>query len=339
MSTRRLSPRTEICLRNGVIGMLAGVCLGSLILGPAPAAAQSTAPSAACQKATLVVPAGSGSGTDLIAREIAGAANRAGAAPPIIVRNIDGNDGFDGGDVVRQAPGDGCMMLFTHQGLLANFLSWKAPFSWHEFRHGALLTRTPMALVASAEAGFEDVAAMLEAARDGTVTMATGDGDVSTFALRAMAEAADVDFEVRSVDGARERIKRLMAGEVDVIMVPTALAQRLIETGKVVPIAVTDIDPSARLPDLGTLEEQGVAFSHAIDLGILLPASTSLEQTRKITDVFQEAMRDQSLIRNLDAFDVRVDFRPMTQYTVYWENLMAVWREMAVQAGYRRASR
>ena len=340
MSTRRfrLIPRAGGSPRTAAT-FGAAALIAAILLSPEPLAAQTSPSAAPCPEATLVVPAGAGSGSDLIARDLASAANRVGAKPPIVVRNIDGNAGIDGADTVRRAPGDGCTMLFAHQGLLANFLSWKAPFAWHEFRHAALVTRTPMVLVASVETPSEDLATVFDAARSGSVSFAVGDGDVSTFAMRALAEAGDVDFSFDTVEGGRDRIIRLLDGSTDLIVVPTALAQRLAETGKVNLLAVTDIDRSNLLPDVPTLEEQGVGYNHAIDLGILLPSTTPTERVREIADLFGTALEDPALIRSLDGYDVRIDYRPMTRYTVYWENLMAVWREMAVEAGYRRASR
>jgi|GEM_PF-3701924 len=287
----------------------------------------------------MVVAGGAGSGTDLIARAVAAAANRNGVKPPLRVRNIDGDNGIDGARTVLSAPGDGCMMLVTHQGLLANFLSWRAPFAWHEFRHVALLTRTPMVLSSPLSAGFETAREMFEVARERPVVAGVGPGTVAEFALRAMAEVMDVELEYDSIAGARDRVVALLQAEIDVTSVPSALAQRLRGTQAVRPIGVTDSEPSLLLPDIETLRDQNIPFSYAIDIGVLLPLSASQELAERLAGDFERALQDPDLRQEFDGFDVRIDYRPLTQYTIYWENIMASWREVAVEAGYERSSR
>lgn len=326
---------SRLCLPHLAVAFAAMLVLvGSISAAQAQGAA--TPP---CRLATLVVGGGAGSGTDLIARAVAEAANRTGAKPPIKVRNIDGNGGIDGAQAVLDAPGDGCMMLVAHQGLLANFLTWKAPFAWHEFRHVALLTRTPMVLAAPISAGFEDARSMFETARERPVVAAVGPGTVAEFALRAMAKSMDVELEYDSIAGARDRVVALLQAEVDITSVPSALADRLQGTQSVRAIAVTDRAPSTLLEGVETLRDQGVPFDYAIDIGILLPLSASRELAETLAGTLEKAMADRDLAKELAGYDVRVDFRPLTQYTIYWENLMASWRDIAEEAGYQRASR
>lgn len=309
--------------------------VGGLV--PGGASAQDSAPP--CRTATLVVAGGAGSGTDLIARAIAEAANRADIQPALSVRNIDGDDGVDGARAVLEAPGDGCMMLAAHQGLLVNFLTWKAPFAWQDFRHVALLTRTPMVLASPVAAPFDDARTLSETARDRSVLASVGPGTIAEFSMRGLAEAMGATFEYDVISGARDRVMALLAGEIELISVPTALAKRLVETQSVRAIAVTDRDPSALLPTIDTLRDQGIDYDYAIDLGILLPRSASPELAASLADDLERVLGDRQLRDTLSGFDVRIDFRPLTQYTIYWENLMASWREIAVEASYDRSSR
>ena len=336
-----MSSRPSTFLRRATTRLaLLGAAIGALTAQPA--AAQTTgmdgAPPA-CRAATLVVGGGAGSGTDLIARALAGAANRSGMKPPLKVRNIDGDDGVDGARAVLEAPGDGCMMLAAHQGLLANFLTWRADFAWHDFRHVALLTRTPLVLVAPVASPYSDAEGMIAAARSGTVKVGVGPGTTSEFALRALAKAAKVEFDYDVIEGGRERVLALMSAEIGMAPVPSALAKRLSTTHVVRSLAVTDRAPSSILSDIATLRDQGIPFDYAVDLGILLPASATAELAATLAAGFEKALEDQELQRTLQGYDVRIEFRPLTQYTIYWENLMASWREIAVEAGYDRTNR
>lgn len=317
-----------------------GLVIGPLATAPATAQTATGAPATPnCRTATLVVAGGAGSGTDLIARALAEAADRTGMKPPLKVRNIDGDDGIDGARAVLEAPGDGCMMLAAHQGLLVNFLTWQAPFAWQDFRHVALITRTPMALVAPVTVSFNDARGMLSAARNGTVKAGVGPGTIAEFTLRAMAKAAKIDLSYDAIDGARERVSALLAADIDLATVPTALAKRLNGTQMVRPIAITDREGSGLIPDVETLRDQGIPYDYAVDLGILLPVSASEELAAKLADGLEKALDDQEFQKAMYDYDVRIDFRPLTQYSIYWENLMASWRDIAEEAGYDRSSR
>ena len=336
MSSRPSAPAHCLHAALAVLGLSVG-----LTASP-PSFAQTATDTAApppCRTATLVVAGGAGSGTDLIARALTEAANRTGMKPPLKVRNIDGDNGIDGSRAVHQAPGDGCTMLIAHQGLLANFLTWQAPFAWQDFRHVALVTRTPMALVAPVSAPFSDAQGMVEAAANGSVRAGMGPGTIAEFTLRAMALAAKVELDYDAIDGARERVSALLASDIDLATVPTALAKRLRQTQMVRAIAVTDREPSTLIPDVEPLRAQDVPYDYAIDLGILLPPSAPQELAARIADGLEKTLEDQGFQEAMYGYDVRIDFRPLTQYSIYWENLMASWREIAEEAGYDRSTR
>lgn len=340
MSSRPSTVARRLHAAASALGLATGLFVAASSLTPAAAQTASdgeTPPP--CRLATLVVAGGAGSGTDLIARALAEAANRTGMKPPLKVRNIDGDDGIDGARAVLQAPGDGCMMLAAHQGLLVNFLTWRASFAWQDFRHVALLTRTPMVLVAPVSTSFADAREMRAAARSGTLTAGVGPGTIAEFGLRAMAKAAEIELEYDAIDGARERLSALLAGDIDLTAVPTALAKRLGETQMVRSIAVTDREPSAIVPAVETLRDQGVPFDYAVDLGILLPPSAPEDLAARLAGDLEKALDDPAFQKAMEGYDVRVDFRPLTQYAIYWENLMASWREIAEEAGYERTSR
>ena len=80
-------------------------------------------------------------------------------------------------------------------------------------------------------------------------------------------------------------------------------------------------------------------FDYAIDVGVLLPLSAPQALAEKLAGELETALQDRALQETFAEYDVRVDFRPLTQYTIYWENLMASWRDIAEEAGYRRSSR
>jgi tripartite-type tricarboxylate transporter receptor subunit TctC len=337
MSSRPSTAARRLRAAVTALGLAAGLLAAAPTL--AQTATESAPPAPTCRMATLVVGGGAGSGTDLIARALAEAANRTGMEPPLRVRNIDGNDGIDGGRAVLGAPGDGCMMLAAHQGLLVNFLTWRAPFAWQDFRHVALLTRTPMVIVAPVSAGFSNAQGMVSAARNGAVTAGVGPGTIAEFTLRAMAKAAGIELEYDSIAGARERVAALLAADIDLAVVPPALAKRLAETQTVRSIAVTDREPSTTVPSVETLRDQGVPFDYAIDFGILLPPSASQDLAVRLADGLEKALNDPEFQKTMAGYDVRIDFRPLTQYSIYWENLMASWRDIAEEAGYDRTSR
>jgi tripartite-type tricarboxylate transporter receptor subunit TctC len=310
---------------------LFAVLLARSVLADRPAGAE-----APCLSARLIVPWGSGGGTDLLFRTLAEAANRAGAKPPLTVLNASGGEGVAGTrDVLAAAP-DGCTLLAVHQSLMTSFIAGRIEVNWDAFAPVARLTRTPAVLGARPGAGYGGVGGMLEAARaspDG-ISAGSTEGLASHFLFLMIEDRAGVGFRHVFFDGARERLSALIGGAVDLGEINQATARRHEPAGRLEALAVTGDRRLPGLPDRPTLTEQGIEIDFAIDRGVMLPKATPKAIVDRYAELFDRALDDPEVTAFLREHGTVAAFLGPQAYAGYWQDSFAEWRRLARAAGF-----
>lgn len=292
-----------------------------------------------CLTARLIVPWGAGSGTDLIFRALADAANRAGAKPRLEVVNISGQEGVRGTEMAAKARPDGCTLLAVHQSLMTSYIAGQSKVNWQDLTPVARLTRTPMVIGARAGAEFSTVPEMLEAARGGTgVSAASTEGLASHFLILLIEDRAKVAFRPVFMEGTRERLSALLNGSADIGEVNQAIARRLVPGGLLKAIAVTGPARIDDLPDVPTLREQGVELTFAIDRGVMLPKGAKPDLAERYAKLFDAALGAPDVQALLKQHGTAEGFLALKAYAGYWQDTFAEWRRVAKDAGLYRAA-
>lgn len=290
-----------------------------------------------CLTARMVVPWGSGGGTDLLFRALADAANRAGAKPRLVVVNLSGEDGVRGSQEALKARPDGCTLLAVNQSLMTSFIAGQASFNWTDFAPVARLTRTPSVIGARPDAGFDSLPQMLAAARaPAGVSAGSSQGLASHFLFLLIQDRTGASFRPMFFDGTRERLTALLAGKVDVVELNIASARRLAAESVVKALAVTGAARSPALPDVPTLKEQGVDLVFTIDRGLVLPKQAAPELVDRYAALFDKALRDPQVAALLDEHGTAAAFLAPKAYAGYWQDSFAEWRRLAKAAGIYR---
>lgn len=300
-----------------------------LLFHPGPAAAVDMP----CLTARLVVPWGAGSGTDLIFRAFADAANRAGAKPRLEVVNVSGDEGARGTEQVARARPDGCTLLAVHQSVMTSYIAGGTGVNWTSLTPVARLTRTPMVIGARADVPFSTASGMLDAARSPPgLTAGSTQGLASHFLFLLIEERTGVGFRPVFFEGTRERLSALLDGAVDVGEISQALARRM-AAGPLRTIAVTGPERLADLPDVPTLREQGIDLVFAIDRGVMLPKAAKAELVEHYARLFEAALKDPQVRTLLGQHGTSAGYLEPKAYAGYWQDSFAEWRRIAKAAG------
>lgn len=306
--------------------------LAALCIALAPPASAAEVPT--CLTARLIVPWGSGSGTDLIFRAIADAANRAGAKPRLDVLNMSGDEGVRGSREALEARADGCTLLAVTQSLMTSYISGDANFNWTAFAPVARLTRTPVVVGARADAPFSTIPQMLEAARspEGLKAGST-QGLASHFLFLLLEDRTGGTFKPVFFEGIRERLSALLAGTIDVAEINRATARRLVPDGILKALAVTGPERLPELSEIPTLTEQGVDLTFTIDRGVMLPKKATKELVDQYAALFEKALKDPQVAALLQEHGTTAAFLAPKPYAGYWQDTFADWRRVAKAAG------
>src|SRR4051794_17684086 len=213
---------------------------------------------------TIVVPYPAGGPVDVTARLIAQSVG-SNLGQPIAVDNRGGGAGVIGSVAVQHAPPDGHTLILgtnqthaTNQSLLKN-----CPYdAVKDFAAVAGIADIAHVLVVRQGLEAENVGALVALAKKspGALNYAsTGVGSASHLAAELFSTMAGVDLQHIPFRGSAPMTTELLAGRVDLTFATLPSVISHIDAGALRGLAVASAKRAARLPNLPTLAEAGVA--------------------------------------------------------------------------------
>lgn len=259
----------------------------------------------------VVVPYAAGSTPDIVARVVSERLS-ARLGTPLVVENRAGAAGNLGTDAVAKAQPDGQTIGISISGPLAvNTLLFKRmPYDpGRDIEPLTIAATQPSVLVVSTalQVGrVEELLALLKKNPGRYNFSSMGAGTISHLAMEAL--AAQVGTQVVHVPykGSGAAAMAVLAGEVEMAVLPAAAVMPFIKEGKLKGLAIAGGQRSAALPEFPTLLEAGVKDVQADAwMGFIAPARTPQAITRRlhqeIVQVLAEpAVRDKLRLQYMD---------------------------------------
>ena len=280
--------------RHAVVALLLPLlCGGSALAQEEPAAAYPSRP------IQIIVPYAAGGGTDLLARTWAEVLRKE-LGQPVLVENKPGGNGIIGTSFVAKAPPDGYTLYIATYGFPVTPLLVKdAQYAVKDLAPIIRTGTTPLALVVAPDSPIKSVADLLAAARakPGALNTGTlGDGSQEQMGSQKFQAIAGVKFTEIPYKGGAPAITDLLGGSIQLMFegLPTVLS--FIKSGKLRALGVTGTQRSSQLPDVPTIDEQGVK---GVDVfawtGFLAPAKTPRPIIDKLNAAFRKGLADPAL--------------------------------------------
>jgi tripartite-type tricarboxylate transporter receptor subunit TctC len=249
---------------------------------------------------TIVVPAGSGTGPDIISRRIAELVSPH-LAQPMVVDNRPGGAGLVATERVAHAAADGHMLLLgTNATICINPLIYtNAPVDVDTaFQPVCMLTRGHPLLVVSPDFPASDIRQFVARAKSGSgqVTYASaGPGSASHLAGALLASVTGTSlFHVPYKDEARA-ITDVIGGQVHCIITFAAAVAPHVQAGRLKALAIAGTHRSPLLANVRTSAEQGYAsFDLSGWLGIFAPSGVPAERLAMLERELVAAARSPS---------------------------------------------
>jgi tripartite-type tricarboxylate transporter receptor subunit TctC len=282
------------------------VSLVALLLLAALGGEHACAESYPSRPVRIVVPFAAGGALDVLARLIGGKLSD-GMGQPVIVENRAGAGGNLGADAVAKSPPDGYTILLTTNGLaIAPALYRKLPFDpAQDVTPVTQILASSLVLVASLRSQLASVQELIAAARSKPGGMnygSTGAGNPLHLTMEMVKIAAGIDLQAVPYRGDAPLHAALIAGDVDVAVVPMATARPHIDGGRVRALAITGGKRSPALPDLPTLTEQGVAVESASWQGFFVSANTPRDVMMTIQRETRKVLAMPDVLERIKAF-------------------------------------
>ena len=252
----------------------------------------------------MVVPFAAGGPTDTLARNLGVAWGKL-LKQTVVVENVGGAGGNIGVNRVAKADPDGYTILLHHIGMSTSpALYRKLDYDpMGDFEYIGLVADVPMTLIARGNfpaANLKEFLAYIKANKDKLSYANAGLGAASHLCGLLFMSAIETDFTTVPYKGTAPAMNDLLGGQVDFMCDQTTNTTGQIKGGKVKVYGVTTLKRVASLPDVPTLDEQGMkGFSVGVWHGVYAPKKTPKPVTDALVSTMQAALRDADLIKNL----------------------------------------
>jgi tripartite-type tricarboxylate transporter receptor subunit TctC len=245
----------------------------------------------------MVVPAAAGGPTDTLARVLAAAMSE-GLKQQIIIDNSGGAGGTIGINKVAKARPDGYTLLIYHIGMSTMpALYRKLPFdTLNDFEPIGQVADVPMMLIAkkaTPAAGFAEFLAYVKANQDKLAYSNAGVGSASYLCGLLLKSTLQVNFMMVPYKGTGPAMNDLIGGQVDFMCDQTTNTVPQIKSGNVKVYGVTTAARLRSLPEIATLDEQGLrGFDLVVWNGLYAPKGTPKAVLDRLTAALQAAVQD-----------------------------------------------
>jgi tripartite-type tricarboxylate transporter receptor subunit TctC len=275
--------------------LLSSITAAALALSGAAAAQQYPT-----RNLNMVVPYAAGGPTDTVARVVAQAMGKP-LGHTVIVENRPSAGGILGPEYVKNAKPDGYTILIHHIGMATTPTLYRNlrynPLT--DFEYIGLVNEVPMTIIAKPTMPAKDFKEFLDYIKknkDKVSYANAGIGAASHLCGMLFMSAIQTDFLTVPYKGTGPAMNDLLGGQVDFMCDQTTSTTSQIKSGKVKAYAITSPKRVASLPDLPTLQEQGLKGADVgIWHGLYAPKGTPKPVLDKLVSSMQEALKDQGV--------------------------------------------
>ena len=303
-----------------------------------PAIAQAAFPD---RPVSLVVPFAAGGPTDVVARMIAIPMGKS-LGHSVVVENAVGAGGTIAATKVARAAPNGYTIFIHHMGMsTAPALYKKLAFDpLKDFEYIGQVVDVPMTLLARKDfpaSNLPELQAYIKANPNKVSLANAGLGAVSHLCGLLFMTQLGAELNTIPYKGTGPAMNDLLGGQVDLLCDQTTQTVPMIKDGRVKVFGVTTLKRLSALPNVPTLDEQGLkGFEVKVWHGMYAPKGTPKPVLDKITTALQSAMQDPAVRQRL--VDLSSDPAPLDKINAdglktHLEAEIAKWGPVIKKAG------
>jgi len=260
----------------------------------------------------VIVPFGTGGGTDIQARLLADSLRRQ-TGQNFIVDNRSGAGGLIGAELVARSANDGYTLLFTTATLAINTTLYAkrlkfdtrtdlVPASW--------VSNAPNVLCVHPSVPAKSVKELVALAKQHPGKLNNGantPGSTSHLAAELFAQQANVETVIIAYTGGGPAMAGLVTGDIDLLFATGPVAARALKTGRVRCLGVTTPERNRSLPDLPAIKTVVPGVEIGNWYSMFFPKGTSSDVVNKLSELIKTALSD----KKIDAFFAREGIVPV----------------------------
>jgi tripartite-type tricarboxylate transporter receptor subunit TctC len=285
----------------------------------------------------LIVPFAAGGAVDVLARLVGGKVSDQ-LGQPVIVENRPGAGGTLGADQVAKSPPDGYTILQNTNGAaIAPALYNSLPFdAFNDFAPVTQLVASNLILVASPKSGITSMQQLIAEAKANPGKPnygSSGLGNPLHLTMEMLKHSTGIDILAVPFRGDAQINAALIAGDVEVAVVPLATAVPLIQEGRIRGLAITGATRSPTVPDIPTVAESGVpGFASNSWQGWFMAAKTPAAIVERIQQETARALALPDVRSRLAAMAYDGIGNPPAEFTAYYKDEIAKFTKVIADA-------
>jgi tripartite-type tricarboxylate transporter receptor subunit TctC len=164
----------------------------------------------------------------------------------------------------------------------------------------------------------------------------SGVGTTQHLFVEAFASAAGIKLTHVAYKGSSPAVTDLLGGQIPMISDTVPVALPLVRSGKVRPLAVTSIRRQPFLPDVPTIDEQGIKGFNAIGwIGVLAPAGTPPAILDRLSAEMQKAIAHPETKAKMDEMGFVAMSETREKFRDFMRAETAKWRKVIADANVK----
>jgi len=290
---------------------------------------------------TMVVPYAAGGPTDTVARVVAQAMGKA-LGETVVVENKPSAGGILAPQFVKNAKPDGYTILIHHIGMATiPSLYRHASFDpLKDFEYIGLVNEVPMTVLGKHDLppkNLQELIPYIKANKAKLNLANAGIGAASHLCGLLFLQAIQTEVTTVPYKGTGPAMTDLLGGQVDLLCDQTTSTTPMIKSGKVKVYGLTAPKRLASLPDVPTLDEQGLKGADVtIWHGLYAPKGTPKAVIDKLTKAMQQALKGpnvQQRFAELGAVTYPVDQQNPQALQAHLKSEIDKWAPIIRKAG------
>ena len=284
----------------------------------------------------VIVPYSPGSAADIVPRIVFDKVKEQ-LGQTIIIENRPGASGTIGAHTAAQATPDGYTFLAASSGYTI------APATFPNLGYDPIkdfvgistLGHLPNVLVIAPSKNIRTVQELVATAKKSPITFgSTGVGGPIYLTMERFRQAAGFKATVIPFKGAPQALTEAIAGRIDIYYSPVLAALPFIQSGNLLPLAVSSVKRVKALPDVPTTLEAGYPNSnYNFWIGVFAPAKTPRAIVDRLNAEIAKALEDPVVQKKLENIGVQPEHMTTERFNEFIREELKTNAELAEAAG------
>lgn len=248
----------------------------------------------------VIVPFGTGGGTDIQGRLLADNLQRI-TGQRFLIDNRSGAGGMIGAELVVNSTADGHTLLFTTAALAINTTLYSKTLKFDprsDLAPSTLVSNAPNVLCVHPSVPARSVPELLALAKKNPGKLNNGintPGTTSHLAAEMLAQLGRIETVIIPYTGGGPSMVALMTGDIDLLFATGPVASAALKTGRVRCLAVTTPEKNRSLPDLPPIN----TFVRGLEINnwyaMFFPKGAPAEAVNRLSAIIKQALDDDKI--------------------------------------------